>query len=101
MPDSLESIKDIFDEASADEKNKFLFKAIMGLREEMRKGFADVNTSIDGMKTACECRKTKCFEVFVTKNQSRIFGVMVALFAAGLGIGTGIITWLELAKVVK
>ena len=28
MPDTLNSIKEMFDEATADEKNKFLFRAI-------------------------------------------------------------------------
>jgi hypothetical protein len=101
MLDNLESIKEMFDEASIDEQNRFLFKVLMGLRDEMRKGFDGVNTSIGEMKNACDCRKGNCLEAFVTKKQSRIFGIMVALFAAGLGIGTGVITWLELAKAIK
>ena len=50
MPNSLDAIKGMFDEASPDEKNQFLFKALQKIDDNMKVGFTE-------MKRVCECRK--------------------------------------------
>lgn len=87
----MDKIKEMFEEASIDKKTEFLFDAIMGLRDDVQNGFMD-------MKKVCECRKNKCHNEFVTKKQSRLFGVMASLFAVGVGVGAGYITFAQLIK---
>lgn len=111
MADDLDSIKEMFDEASIDKKIDFLFNTLGDLKnnmlegfEKMESGFEQVNKSFEGMAKKCECRRTECeqgfIKTFVTKTQARIFGAMVIVFAAGIGIGAGVITFTELIKMV-
>ena len=91
MPDTLEAIKGMFDEASPNEKNDFLFKAIQKLDDNIKQGFKE-------MKAVCECRQKTCKSNFVTKTQARIFGVMLLIFSFGIGLGAGWITFSEALK---
>ena len=93
MPDTLEAIKRMFDEAEADEKSEFLFTALQKIDENMKAGFRE-------MKAICECRKKVCNDNFVTKTQARIFGLMILLLSFGFGLGAGWITFSDTVKVV-
>ena len=98
MPDTLESIKEMYEQASADERDKYLFKALQKINEDMKSGFSLVGLSIKDMKNTCAERKVCCKKTFMTKLQAKIFGFLFLAFAIGVGIGTGLITWSELAK---
>ena len=91
MPNSLDAIKGMFDEASPDEKEQFLFKALQKIDDNMKVGFTE-------MKKVCECRKKACNNSFVTKKESRIFGIMLLVFSFGIGLGAGWITFTEAIK---
>lgn len=81
----------MFDEASVNEKSDFLFKALQKIDDNVKAGFIE-------MKQVCECRKKACGDTFVTKKQSRIFGIIVIVFSFGVGLGAGWITFTEAVK---
>ena len=106
MPDSLENIKDMFAEANVDQKNVFLFKFLMNLHKDMHTEFQaghqarqdiidSVNSGFNDLKGICDCRQKTCNNNFVTKKQSKIFGIMILLLVFGVGLGAGWITFSE------
>lgn len=116
MPGDLETIKEMFDEATIDEKSSFLFKALMALDKNMKdgfktgndaraeivgkvkEGFEKVDATLQSMTVTCGNQKNVCGKKFVTKAQSRVFGLLVVVLVAGIGIGAGYITFFELFK---
>uniref|UniRef100_A0A6M3IDZ8 Uncharacterized protein n=1 Tax=viral metagenome TaxID=1070528 RepID=A0A6M3IDZ8_9ZZZZ len=109
MPDTLENIKEMFDEASIDQKNVFLFGALINLHKDMQEGFKSgrqarqdiinsVNSGFADLKKSCDCRQKKCDNNFVTKKQSKVFGIMILVFSFGIGLGAGWITFYEAFK---
>lgn len=98
MTDEFDKIKNMFDNAALDEKNEFLFRALVEMRNDMKTGFDLTNESLMAMKKVCECRKKDCGKEFVTKNQSRLFGIIILFGATMFGLGAGYITFFELVK---
>jgi len=104
MPDTLESIKKLYDNASADERMTYLFEGMIKLNDNMKIGFLSVDTSIKNMQKVCVERKIECnkeFDIkicgkdFVTRKQAKIAGIIILALATGMGIGAGWITFAE------
>ena len=104
MPDTLESIKKLYDNADLNEKLDYLFDGMIKLNDNMKNGLSSVNASIKGMQEICIERKRECKEIFATKkcndnfvtkkHAKTIGGIMLAL-AIGIGFGAGWITFAD------
>ena len=89
MGKSIGTIRKLFETASVDEKMEYLFEA-------MAQGFSDVNEKLTTIEKHCECRQESCRKAFITKNQAKVFGVIVLALSSGIAIGTGLIAWHEI-----
>lgn len=113
-PDSIETIKTLFETAEEKEKIDYLFTLIFRVSEETKNALAEISGDIKRINTRCIWREELCKEYFaskeaikginkqangfITKKQAKIYGFVITAFAVGIGIGTGLITWAELAK---
>ena len=114
-PESIESIKGLFDDAEHDGKRiEYLFKLIFKSSEDTKESLKVITGEIKKMQAKCDMRKVVCDENFakkkcltdvkneangfITKKQAKIYGFIFMAFAIGIGVGTGVITWSELAK---
>ena len=107
MPDSLASIKDLWEKSKPEDKERYLFKALEVINENMKLGLNKISLDVSSIRRTCEFRKALCDEVInkkiknktdklITKTQAKIGGIIVLVFSIGLGIGAGYIKWNEI-----
>uniref|UniRef100_A0A6H1ZNX1 Uncharacterized protein n=1 Tax=viral metagenome TaxID=1070528 RepID=A0A6H1ZNX1_9ZZZZ len=107
MPDSLASIKELWENADTKDREQYLFKALKVINENMKIGLNKISLDVSSIRRTCEFRKVLCDEVInkkiqsrtdklVTKTQAKIGGIIILVFSIGLGIGAGYIKWSEI-----
>lgn len=87
----IEALRKLWETASVDQREEYLFEALISLHENVKSGFRE-------MKKTCLCRQAECEQNFVKRKQAKIFGILIIVFAIGLGIGAGYLTWVEFLK---
>jgi len=100
MPTTLETMKELYDRANPEDKEKYLFAALIELKKVFCEKLNEVHAEMKSVKDQCACRERTCSkmneEKFVTKKQAKIFGILLVALVAGIAIGGGVLTWKEI-----
>lgn len=122
MPDSLETIKGLFDHAGEDEKAEYLLKGMILIRDEMRVSFDHLRGEIKKMDARCVNRRDVCDEVIkgrikesieplkkkicdtksecMTKTTAKVYGYIIMALSIGIALGSKAMSWTEVFKKV-
>ena len=88
MSDTFDAVKELWENASPEDREKYLFKALGCFRKEV----------MDELKKqcgVCSSRIIECDNRYITKRQAVWSAFIILALALGLGLGTGYITFKE------